>query len=378
MVNEENLPIPPACAVPANGDAPADKGSASAGDADFAPVVPEVLVLSRPDELASVVLASAVLEPTRKALPNTKLYLLVREQFAGLFCDHPALDGIIFFDEKHGLRALVKQLKAVGADSLAHLSYSEFVSDAANLAKIRNVAALADDIGNDDKSGVTLEVTPSAGGNDAHEGFFNFEALVPFGVNVPDKPQMALSPDPAARETAHEKLAEYGIIETEYAVFCLDGNALRHYVAPAVFAHAADFLRKIPLPIIVVGEKSQESTMRFLDFCRKTHGTHIIDLRGRTSPEENAWILAEARLCFSGENACAYIAAAENCPLVALFVDFAGNRWFPLGYLTTNIFTGAHRKIYEPRALFNYRVSRAFGDAKIDSALQFALSLREV
>lgn len=341
-------------------------------------VTPKSLVLSRPDGFSSVVLASAVLEPARQALPNTKLYLLIREDFAGLFCNHPALDGVIFLDEKAGLRALARQFKAVHADALAHLSYSEFVADAARLAKIQNIAAFESDIAaahGDD--GVTLEVIPSEREGDAHEGFFNFEALAPFGVPEIDKPQMSLAPDPAAKETALDKLAEFGIEETDYAVFCLDGNVYGHFVDSAVFSKAADFLRKIPLPVIVIGKKTDESTSRFLRFCRMTHGTHILDMRGKTSPEEAAWLLAEARLCLSGENAYAYISAAVNCPLVALFVDFAGDRWFPLGYTTTNIFTGAHRRFFEPRFIFNRRVSRAFSNAKIFAALRFALALKE-
>ena len=67
-------------------------------------IAPDVLVLSRPDGFADVVLASAVLEPARKALPRAKIFLLIREKYAGIFCNHPALDGLIFLDEAAGLR----------------------------------------------------------------------------------------------------------------------------------------------------------------------------------------------------------------------------------------------------------------------------------
>lgn len=341
-------------------------------------IAPDVLVLSRPDGFADVVLASAVLEPARKALPHAKIFLLIREKYAGIFCNHPALDGLIFLDEAAGLRALAKKLKAVRADALAHLAYSEFVADAAKLAKIRNVSAFEDDADADRDGGVTLEVIPSERHRETHEAFFNFEVLAPFGVPEADKPRLDVSPDPAEKPSAVAKLAQYGIAGTDYAVFNLDCNPQGHYVDPAVFSRAAKWLRgHAPMPIVVVGEKNDEATPRFLRFCRTTHGTPILDLRGQTTPAEAAWLLGGARLCLSGENACAYLAAAMHCPLVALFVDFSSGRWFPLGHLTTNIFTGAHRFFLEPTSFYNRRASRAFSDEKMASALQFALALRD-
>lgn len=341
-------------------------------------ISPNVLVLSRPDGLADVVLASAVLEPTRKALPQAKIFLLVRSAFAGLFRNHPALDGVIPLDESAGLRDLAKKLKSVRADALAHLSYSGFVADAARLAKVRNVAAFESDADADSDGGVTLEIIPSARHSEIHEAFFNFEVLAPFGVPEADKPQLSIVPAEDEKPSAAAKLAEYGITGTDYAVFCLDGNAQGHAVDSAVFSKAAHQLRdSAPMPIVVLGEKNEESTQRFLRFCRMTHGVHILDLRGNTTPAESAWMLAGARLCLAGECACAYLAAAMKCPLIALFVDFSSGRWFPLGHLTTNIFTGAHRFFLEPAAFYIRRASRAFGEAKMAAALQFALALKE-
>lgn len=350
----------------------------TADNATFAKdISPEVLVLSRPDGFSDVVLASAVLEPVRRTLPKTKIFLLVRSAFAGLFRNHPSIDGLILFDEKSSLRDLAKKLRAVHADALAHLAYSEFVADAARIAKIRDVAAFERDADDDPDGGVTLEVIPSARHREIHEAFFNFEVLSPFGVPEIDKPRLNIVPDEDERAPALAKLAEYGIAGTDYAVFCLDSNPQGHFVDAAVFSRAADWLRDhAAMPIVVLGEKTDDTTVRFLRFCRRTHGSPILDLRGQTTPAETAWILAGARLCLAGEDACAYLAAAMRCPLIALFVDFSSGRWFPLGHLTTNIFTGAHRFFLEPVSLYNRRASRAFSKGKMASAMQFALALK--
>lgn len=352
----------------------------TADDSSFAAdISPEVLVLSRPDDFAGVVLASSVLAPVRKALPTAKIYLLIREEFAGIFYDHPAIDGLIFVDEEAGLRDLAKKLKAVNADALAHLTYSEFVADAAKLAKIRNVAAFESDADADKDGGVTLEVIPSDRHAEMHEAFLNFEVLAPFGVPECEKPHLNIAPDPAAKKSAFEKLAQYGISESRYAVFCLDGNSQGHYVDAAVFSKAAVWMREhAEMPIVVLGEKTNEDTSRFLKFCRMTHGVHILDLRGQLSSAEIAWILGGARFCLSGETVCSYLASAMACPQIALFVDFSSGRWFPLGHLTTNIFTGAHRFFFEPVCLYNRRASRGFNPEKIATALQFVLALKDV
>ena len=352
----------------------------TADDFTFAEdISPDVLVLSRPDGFSDVVLASAVLAPVRAALPGSKIFFLIREEFAGLFRDHPALDGLILLEENDGLRSLAKKLKSVRADALAHLSYSDLVADAAKLAKVRDVAAFESDADADRDGGVTLEVIPSARHREMHEAFFNFEVLAPFGVPEGEKPRLDVAPDPSEKTSAEAMLARYGIAGADYAVFDLDPNPQGHYVDPGVFSRAAEWLRDhAKMPIVVIGEKNLEATARFLRFCRRTHGAHILDLRGQTSPAQSAWLLAGARLCLSGENACAYLAAAMRCPLIALFVDFSSGRWFPLGHLTTNIFTGAHRFFLEPLSLYNRRASRAFSDAKMAAALQFSLALRDV
>lgn len=339
-------------------------------------IAPSVLVLSRPDDFSDVVLASAVLAPVRKALPKTKIFLLIREEFAGIFQEHHALDGLILLAPDETLRSLAKKLKAVHADALAHLAYSEFVADAAKLAKVRDVAAFENDAGRD--GGVTLEVIPSARHREMHEAFFNFEVLAPFGVPEVEKPHMDISPDVREKAPAEAKLAQFGVAGTDYAVFNLDPNSQGHYVDSNVFSRAAEQLRDLAeMPVVVIGEKNPEATARFLRFCRATHGVHILDFRGQTTPAQSAWLLASARLCISGENACAYLAAAMHCPLVALFVDFSNGRWFPLGHLTTNIFTGAHRFFLEPLSFYNRRASRAFSNEKIAAAIQFSLALHE-
>lgn len=344
-----------------------------------ADVSTSVLVLSRPDNFSGVVLASAVLESVRKTLPKTKIYLLLREEFAGIFHNHPAIDGLIFIDETAGLRTLARKLRSVGADALAHLEYSKFVADAAKLAKIRNIAAFENDSDADRDGGVTLEVIPSARHAEIHEAFFNFEVLAPFGIPECEKPHLSITPDPAAKKTAFDKLAQYGISESRYAVFCLDGNSQGHYVDSGVFSRAAVWIRDhAEMPIVVLGEKTNSDTSRFLKFCRMTHGVHILDLRGQVAAAESAWILGGARFCLSGETVYSYLASAMACPQIALFVDFSCGRWFPLGHLTTNIFTGAHRYFFEPIWLYNRRASRGFSAEKIATALQFVLALRDI
>ena len=60
----------------------------------FPEIKPKALVIARPDDFASAVLASAVLRPAREALPQTRIFLLIHAKYAPLYVEHPALDGI--------------------------------------------------------------------------------------------------------------------------------------------------------------------------------------------------------------------------------------------------------------------------------------------
>lgn len=335
---------------------------------------PRSLVLSSPGDLASALLASAVLAPARAALPNTKIFLLVQEKFAGIFKNHRAIDGLVLFSETDDADALAKKFSDIAADALAHLDFSKTVADAAALAKIPRCVAFA----NAKHASVSTEIPLPP--RQLHEAFYNFKLLAPFGIDECKNPKLDIAPDPAAKASAAGKLAEYGISGTNYAVFCLDADARGNAVAPAVFSRAAKCLRELAdeMPLLIIGEKTAAADARYLRFCRATHGSVVLDLRGQTSPEEAAWILAAARLCFSGENAAAYLASAENCPLaLALLEDFSDNRWFPLGYLTTDIFTGARRHFLEPKFFYYRRAANAFSSGKIADALQFLLALKE-
>lgn len=340
---------------------------------------PAVLVLSRPDDFASVVLASAALFPTKNALPDTKIYLLVREEFAGLFHKHPALEGVIALEETDDEFSLAKKFSEIHADTVVHLAFSPIVYVGAKRAGVQHSVAFERDVKGIGESDPSLAKIPTPT-EDLHEAFFNFKILKHFGVTENEKPDLSVSLDPAAKISAHEKLGKYGITGSTYAVFCLDGDSHGNAVAPVVFSRAADCLRKLDgeTTVLVIGEKNLKTDARYLRFCRSTHGADVLDLRGQTSPAEIAWILADARLCLTGENACAYLAAAENCPLaVALFSDFSDNRWFPLGHLTTNIFTSVHRRFFEPKSFYYRRAANAFSTEKISSALQFLLALKE-
>lgn len=340
--------------------------------ASVSPTKPKSLVLARPDDFASAVLASVVLEATRKALPDTRIFLLIQEKFAPLYVEHPHLDGIFTISDESTAEELAAHFKKQKVDAVVHLAHSEKVAEAARLAGVALRIAHAGEHDGD----VSLEILETKAQAARHAAFRNFDLLRPLGVEVPERPEIELSVYPEAREDAFSELEKnYGILPTHnYAVFCLDANYRGHKIAASVFAKAAEWLtRASGMPILVLGNASNRD---FLHFSCDSHGAHIIDLRGKTTPAESAWIIQSARFCFSGENAYAYLSVAMNCPLIALFVDFVAERWFPLGHFSTNIFTGARSFPLEPKFIYDYRASRAFKIEKIASALRFSLALK--
>lgn len=339
----------------------------------FPEIKPKALVIARPDDFASAVLASAVLRPAREALPQTRIFLLIHAKYAPLYVEHPALDGIFTVSDDSTPEELAAHFKKQKIDAVVHLAFSQKVADAAKLA---GVAFSVAEEGEHDGS-VSLEILrPKTRRGGKHPAFRNFDILRPFGIVVPEHPEIELS----VHRDAHKEIfgeigKQYGLADqSDYAVFSLDQNRCGHQINASVFSKTAEWLTRFAkIPILVLGDPVHSEN--FLRFSRNSHGAHVIDLRGKTSPAEDAWLIDNARICFSGENAYAYLAVAMECPLIALFVDFSGDRWFPLGHLATNIFTGAHRLPFEPAFLYNYRASRSFKIEKIASALRFSLAL---
>lgn len=338
-------------------------------------IKPKTLVIARPDDFASAILASAVLAPAREALPDTRIFLLIQEKYAPLYVDHPALDGIFTVSDDSTAEELAGHFKKQKIEALAHLAFSQKVADAAKLAGVAfSVAEEGEHDGN-----VSMEILrPKARRYGKHPAFRNFDLLSPFGVVVPEHPEISLSVYPEAHDEIFREIEkQYGLAaQSDYAVFCLDRNRQGHQISASVFSKTAEWLTRFAgIPILVLGNPNHSEN--FLRFSRNSHGAHVIDLRGKTSPAEDAWLIDQARICLSGENAYTYLAAAMNCPQIALFVDFSDERWFPLGHLATNIFTGAHRLPFEPAFLYNYRASRSFKTGKIASALRFSLALSD-
>lgn len=338
------------------------------------PVIrPKTLVISRPDDFASAVLVSAVLEPTREALPETRIYLLIQEKFAPLYVAHPSLDGILTISDTSTPEELAAHFIKQKVDAVVHLAFSEKVSSAVALAKV----PLSIATGGEHDGNVSLEIVRPKSQAVKHDAFRNFNLLQPFGVLPPEHPEIELSVYPEAKKDAFEELEKsYGITDkSNYAVFSLDANCRGHRIDASVFAKTAEWLTRFSeMPILVLGKS--EKSGNFLRFSRNSHGAHIIDLRGKTTPAEAAWIIRSARFCFSGENAYAYLSVAMECPLIALFVDFTAERWFPLGHFSTNIFTGARSFPLEPKFIYDCRASRSFKIEKIASALRFSLALK--
>lgn len=333
---------------------------------------PKALVIARPDDFASAVLASSVLEPTRAALPQTRIFLLIHAKYAPLYVNHPALDGIFTVSDDSTAEELASHFKKQKIEAIVHLAFSQKVADAAKLAGVP--IGIAEE-GEHDGS-ISVEVLRPKARGGKHPAFRNFDLLRPFGVTVPEHPEINL----AVHQDAHAEIfteikKQYGLEnQSDYAVFCLDRNRQGHQIGASVFSKTAEWLTRYAcIPILVLGNPTHSEN--FLRFSRNSHGAHIIDLRGKTNPAEDAWLIHNARVCFSGENAYAYLAVAMACPLIALFVDFSDEGWFPLGHLSTNIFTGAHRLPFEPAFLYNLRASRSFKIEKIASALRFSLAL---
>ncbi len=83
----------------------------------------KILVI-RTSSLGDVVLASAVIEALKESYPSSELFMLLKEEYQGLFEGDPRLSGIITPDPARGIRglcSLVSDMNDMGLDVIVDL-----------------------------------------------------------------------------------------------------------------------------------------------------------------------------------------------------------------------------------------------------------------
>lgn len=331
-------------------------------------------ILSRPDRVGDVIIATACLEPIRRQRPDVRIIFVAREIMRPLLEGHPLLDGFAGLGEAARWRLLSGELGKRGAEAIAHLHPHRAVELGAWSAKIpcrvgRRRSWL-------DRLTLTHRLPDSRREGRKHEGEYNFDLLEPLGI-VPPASADLLRPQVHLPAPGRESLlAKAG---GDLAGCCvLNPTAFSPVLRwpPEAFARFAAAAAGRLGRIVLVAERADDPAVTAIRARLQAGAVEWSDLSGRLNLAELGWLLRGARVLISRNTGTAHLAAAVGCPVVELFgrVEpvYGPGRWRALGPGATAIVgrAGARRRGESRRAHWR----RGYEVITVEEVLEAALA----
>ncbi|MBI2885415.1 MAG: lipopolysaccharide heptosyltransferase II [Candidatus Omnitrophica bacterium] len=296
---------------------------------------PRRILVIRLDRIGDVVLSTPVAHRLRQAYPEAFLAMLVQPACRELVEGHPDLDAAILYDKDGRHRSLTatiqfaRQLRSYRFDTAIVLHPTN------RSHWIPWLAGIPVRIGYARKTSwlLTHRVPHRKQEGTQHEAAYSLELLRVLGIEPgPPVPVIALSP--AARVLAEERLAQAGADPARPLVAIHPSASCRSKRWEAErFAAVADRLatEQGAQVAIVAGPADQESA----DAMARAMRTTPINLAGRLSVGELAWVLKRATLLLSNDSGPVHVAAAVGTPVIVIFGrnerGLSPTRWGPLG-----------------------------------------------
>ena len=320
----------------------------------------EKIVLSRPDRIGDVIITSACLKPIQQALPHCRTHLLLRQPLAPLFAGHPLLEAVISIPEfeesaQSDSAELTRIFKRHKFDCIVHLNHDPGIYLAAENAGIRYRVGYKN---GGEASSLTHAVADKRSEGRKHEALYVFDLLRYLKVEAPRSLDPSISPS----ETANEKIPQIlPILEDDrpFAALHVTAHGSKARMPVGVMAQIAIWLgRERRLDIVIVGTEVNDPAVGTLKRDLPDN-VPILDLTGKTSLDELAWILSRAKVFLGRDSGPAHIAAAMGCPTVTMMGPHkkksTSTRWAPLGERVGIVEGAAKPRLLETARAFQRR-----------------------
>lgn len=285
------------------------------------------ILVRGPNWVGDAVMSEPALTAVRRLFPSAEIVLLVKPAVADLFRGHPAVDGILVYEDRgahRGLRgqwALAITLRRHRFD-LAILFQNAF--EAAVLAFLGGIPRRYGYATDGRRLLLSHAIPVQAGAKQRHQVHYYLDLLRPLGWDQPAAaPRLFVSPDEEAE--ANRRLATAGIGEADFVVGINPGSVYggaKRWL-PERFAEVADRMVRDhvggpgrPVRVVIVGGRGEEALGGSI--AARMHATPAV-LSGRTSIRELTAIIKRCGLFLTNDTGPMHIAAALGVPVVAVF-----------------------------------------------------------
>ena len=280
--------------------------------------------------IGDVIHALPVAAAIKKTWPDCHLTWVVSPIAADIVRNSPAIDNIIIFDRKklNSLSSFIKYIRPFSHQ--LNVRHYDVSIDLQGLLKSALVAFLAHadkKIGYADmREGSFLISSPVKGSHQrghiidryldtaATLGCAVEDVVFPLGITLSEK-NKALS-----------LLSENGLtVESRYIVFIIGANWPNKRWPTAYFSQLAEWCKNHRLTPILAGA-GETDKVSAVQIKSSASDIDIIDMVGKTSLKELAYILQNAVAAVGGDTGSMHMAAALNCPAVMVMGPTDANR----------------------------------------------------
>ncbi len=301
----------------------------------------EKILVIRTDRIGDVVLSTPVLETLRTHFPFAKIAMMVSPQTRELVEGNPYLDEVIVYDKsgpekpwagtfKFALRLAKKKFDI--AIILHPTNRAHWVAFLAGIPvrlgyRYKNYRLLTHTIPHMKPEGKK------------HESEYNFDLLKLIKIETPLEMNTYVPLNETSFHELNRKKQEANLNGSAYVVLSPGASCPSKMWAPSRFAEVSDRIQeKYGLPVVLIGgEKEKSLAERIKAWTKK----EPVDLIGKLSLSQTAWLLKDAELLVSNDSGPVHIAVAVGTPVISIFgrkqPGLSPVRWKPLGSQSTVI-----------------------------------------
>jgi heptosyltransferase-3 len=312
------------------------------------------IIISRPDRVGDVVISTSCLAFIRDKYPGSKIYFVAEDKMRPLLEPHPLLAGYIPLSAD-----LETAFRQINASTLVHLHPHAGCYAAGARGNIPIRIGYGPGFG---RGELTHTVPDKRTEGWQHEALFNFELLRPLVVPLPEKISANIHLPESSRAALQAKLP-WPLETMRYAVLCPGASVKAARWPLENFVRVAERLKtEFNLLPVFVGTAADEIVLP------ETAG--FSNLAGRTDLAELGWLLRHARVAVANASGPSHLAAAVDCPVVALFGRtapiYGPTRWHPLSDQAIVVAKQLPQKLFEKREDF-WR--RSFAGISVDEVM---------
>jgi len=293
------------------------------------------ILVVRTDKIGDVVLSTPVIKNLRRYFPNSYIAMMVSPNTKELVEGNPYLDEVIVYDKENEHKGWFASLRFSRYLKKKRFDLAIILHPTNRVHLVTFFAGIPQRVGYNRKLGFLLtdKIPHTKQLGQKHESEYNLDLLRYLGLKDLEN-QIFVPIKAEAKKYVEQLLEKQGIREDDFLIAVHpSATCPSKRWPPERFAELCDKLKeKYDLKILVVaGPKDIDLAQKLINMMKEK----AINLAGKLSLGELAYLLKRCRLFISNDSGPVHISSAVGTPVISIFgrnqAGLSPLRWGPLG-----------------------------------------------